>query len=47
MTTILLIQRAPAPPSLPILLDSWTAAHFDKALSDPVGDQWPFERAPS
>ena len=22
-----------------------TEAHFDKALSDPAGDQWPFERA--
>src|SRR6202022_1914595 len=21
-------------------------AHFDKALADPAGDQWPFERAP-
>jgi hypothetical protein len=26
MTTILMIQRAPAPPGLPILLHFWTAA---------------------
>jgi CubicO group peptidase (beta-lactamase class C family) len=32
MTTILMIQRAPAPPSLPILLDFWTAAY--QAIDD-------------
>ena len=32
MTTILMIQRAPAPPSLPILLDFWTAAY--QAIND-------------
>jgi hypothetical protein len=30
--TILMIQRAPAPPSLPILLDFWTAAY--QAIDD-------------
>jgi CubicO group peptidase (beta-lactamase class C family) len=32
MTTILMTQRAPAPPSLPILLDFWTAAY--QAIDD-------------
>jgi len=32
MTTILMIQRAPAPPNLPILLDFWTAAY--QAIDD-------------
>ena len=32
MTTILMIQRVPAPPSLPILLDFWTAAY--QAIDD-------------
>jgi hypothetical protein len=32
MTTILMIQRAPAPPSLPILHDFWTAAY--QAIDD-------------
>ena len=32
MTTILMIQRAPAPPALPILLDFWTAAY--QAIDD-------------
>ena len=32
MTTILMIQRAPAPPGLPILLDFWTAAY--QAIDD-------------
>jgi CubicO group peptidase (beta-lactamase class C family) len=32
MTTILMIQRAPAPPRLPILLDFWTAAY--QAIDD-------------
>jgi CubicO group peptidase (beta-lactamase class C family) len=32
MTTILMIQRAPAPPSLPILHDFWTAAY--QAIND-------------
>jgi CubicO group peptidase (beta-lactamase class C family) len=32
MTTILMIQRAPAPPSLPILLDFWTAVY--QAIDD-------------
>jgi CubicO group peptidase (beta-lactamase class C family) len=32
MTTILIIQRAPAPPGLPILLDFWTAAY--QAIDD-------------
>jgi CubicO group peptidase (beta-lactamase class C family) len=32
MTTILMIQQAPAPPSLPILLDFWTAAY--QAIDD-------------
>jgi CubicO group peptidase (beta-lactamase class C family) len=32
MTTILMIQRAPAPPALPILFDFWTAAY--QAIDD-------------
>ena len=32
MTTILMIQRAPAPPGLPILVDFWTAAY--QAIDD-------------
>jgi CubicO group peptidase (beta-lactamase class C family) len=32
MTTILMIQRAPAPPGLPILFDFWTAAY--QAIDD-------------
>ncbi|MGD0701089.1 MAG: serine hydrolase domain-containing protein [Trebonia sp.] len=32
MTTMLMIQRAPAPPGLPILLDFWTAAY--QAIDD-------------
>ena len=32
LTTILMIQRAPAPPGLPILLDFWTAAY--QAIDD-------------
>jgi CubicO group peptidase (beta-lactamase class C family) len=32
MTTILMIQRAPAPPALPILLDFWTTAY--QAIDD-------------
>jgi CubicO group peptidase (beta-lactamase class C family) len=32
MTTILMIQRAPAPPSLPILHDFWAAAY--QAIDD-------------
>jgi CubicO group peptidase (beta-lactamase class C family) len=32
MTTILMIQRAPAPPGLPLLLDFWTAAY--QAIDD-------------
>jgi CubicO group peptidase (beta-lactamase class C family) len=32
MTTILMIQRAPAPPGLPILIDFWTAAY--QAIDD-------------
>jgi CubicO group peptidase (beta-lactamase class C family) len=32
MTTILMIQRVPAPPSLPILPDFWTAAY--QAIDD-------------
>jgi CubicO group peptidase (beta-lactamase class C family) len=32
MTTVLMIQRAPAPPGLPILLDFWTAAY--QAIDD-------------
>jgi CubicO group peptidase (beta-lactamase class C family) len=32
MTTILMIQQAPAPPSLPVLLDFWTAAY--QAIDD-------------
>jgi hypothetical protein len=32
MTTILMIQQAPAPPSLPILHDFWTAAY--QAIDD-------------
>jgi CubicO group peptidase (beta-lactamase class C family) len=32
MTTILMIQRAPAPPGLPFLLDFWTAAY--QAIDD-------------
>jgi len=32
MITILMIQRAPAPPGLPILLDFWTAAY--QAIDD-------------
>jgi hypothetical protein len=32
MTAILVIQRAPAPPGRPILLDFWTAA--DQAIDD-------------
>ena len=32
MTTILMIQRAPAPAGLPILFDFWTAAY--QAIDD-------------
>jgi hypothetical protein len=32
MTTIVMIQRWPAPPGLPILLDLWTAAY--QAIDD-------------
>jgi CubicO group peptidase (beta-lactamase class C family) len=32
LTTILMIQRLPAPPGLPILLDFWTAAY--QAIDD-------------
>jgi len=32
LTTILMIQRAPAPPGLPVLLDFWTAAY--QAIDD-------------
>jgi CubicO group peptidase (beta-lactamase class C family) len=32
LTTILMIQRVPAPPGLPILLDFWTAAY--QAIDD-------------
>src|SRR3984885_12166627 len=39
-------SSSPPAPARGILADpSNSEAHFDKALADPAGDQWPFERA--
>jgi hypothetical protein len=40
MTTILMIQRAPAPARLPILFDFWTAAYQASGAGSRRGDQY-------